>query len=46
MGPKVNACIRYLDHVGKMVIITSLEKTLEALRGESGTEIIMSNGDM
>ena len=46
MGPKVKACIRFLKHGGKMAIITSLEKALEALRGESGTKIIMSHEDV
>jgi len=46
MGPKVKACIRFLKHGGKIAIITSLEKALEALRGESGTKIIMSHKDM
>jgi carbamate kinase len=46
MGPKVKACIRFLKLGGKMAIITSLEKALEALRGESGTKMIMSHEDV
>jgi carbamate kinase len=46
LGPKVKACIRFLKHGGKMAIISSLEKALEALRGESGTKIIMSHEDV
>jgi carbamate kinase len=46
MGPKMKTYIRFLNHGEKMAIITSLEKALEVLRGESGTKIIMSHEDM
>jgi len=39
MGPKVLACIRFVEHGGKKAIITSLEKALEALEGKTGTHI-------
>lgn len=39
MGPKVKACIRFLDNGGQRAIITSLDKAMEALRGEAGTQI-------
>lgn len=39
MGPKVEACIRFLEWGGKMAIITSLNKAAEALEGKAGTRI-------
>ena len=39
MGPKVKACLRFLEHGGKKAIITSLDKALEALKEQSGTII-------
>jgi carbamate kinase len=43
MGPKVEACIRFLNNGGKRAIITSLDCALEALDGETGTHIIPIN---
>jgi carbamate kinase len=40
MGPKVAACIRFLEWGGKRAIITSLDKAIGALDGKTGTEII------
>ncbi len=40
MGPKVKACIRFLENGGQRAVITSLDKALEALRGEAGTQIL------
>ena len=40
MGPKVTACIRFVEFGGKMGIIASLEKALEALKGSAGTRIV------
>ena len=37
MGPKVKACLRFLENGGKKAIITSLDKALEALKEQSGT---------
>lgn len=39
MGPKVMACIRFLEWGGKKAIITSLDKAIEALEGRTGTHI-------
>ena len=39
MGPKVRACIRFLEWGGKKAIITSLDKAVEALNGKTGTQI-------
>ena len=39
MGPKVKACLRFLENGGQKAIITSLDKALEAFKGESGTII-------
>jgi len=42
MAPKILACIRFLEWGGrgKKAIITSLDKALEAIKGEAGTHII------
>jgi carbamate kinase len=37
MGPKVKACIRFLEFGGEKAIISSLDKAKEALEGKSGT---------
>jgi len=39
MGPKVMACIRFLESGGEKAIITSLNKSIEALEGKTGTMI-------
>ena len=39
MGPKVEACIRFLEKGGKKAIITSLDKAVDALGGKTGTII-------
>lgn len=39
MGPKVKACIRFLESGGEAAIITSLNLAGPALRGEAGTRI-------
>ena len=39
MGPKVKACLRFLENGGKKAIITSLYKALQAFEGQSGTII-------
>jgi len=39
MGPKVKACLRFLENGGKKAIITSLYKALEGFEGQSGTII-------
>ncbi len=40
MKPKINACIRFLEHGGRKAIVTSLDKAIEALDGKTGTTII------
>ncbi|MDI6884410.1 MAG: carbamate kinase, partial [Hadesarchaea archaeon] len=40
MGPKVKACIRFIEWGGKRAIISSLDKVTEALDGKTGTEIV------
>lgn len=39
MGPKVKACIRFLEWGGEKAIITSLDKAVDALDGKTGTTI-------
>ena len=39
MGPKVEACIRFLEQGGELAIIAHLEEALEALEGRAGTLI-------
>jgi len=40
MGPKVEACIRFVKSGGERAIITSLDNAIDALNGKSGTQII------
>jgi carbamate kinase len=40
MGPKVLACIRFLEWGGARAIITSLDQAQTALKGEAGTHIL------
>ncbi|WP_429884701.1 carbamate kinase [Geoalkalibacter halelectricus] len=40
MGPKVEACLRFLQGGGKRALICAVEDIEAALRGEAGTEII------
>jgi carbamate kinase len=40
MGPKVDAALRFLEAGGRRVVITSLDRAVPALRGETGTHII------
>ncbi|MCS7386627.1 MAG: carbamate kinase [archaeon GB-1867-005] len=39
MGPKVLACIRFLEWGGEKAIIADLERAVEAIKGEAGTLI-------
>jgi len=39
MGPKIRACIRFLEWGGEQAIITSLDKAGDALAGRTGTRI-------
>ena len=40
MGPKVLACVRFVEHGGKVGVIASLERALDALDGTSGTSVV------
>ncbi len=40
MGPKIAAALHYLEHGGKEVIITSMDRAYDALRGDAGTRIL------
>ena len=40
MGPKIQAAINFIEGGGKEVIITSIEKTSQALKGNAGTRIV------
>ena len=42
MGPKVEACIRFLEAGGKKAIIAPLDKASEALEGRAGTQIYLN----
>lgn len=42
MGPKVEACITFVEHGGKKAIITSLSRAADALEGKAGTTISAS----
>jgi carbamate kinase len=39
MGPKVKACLRFLENGGEKAIISSLDKVIEAYKGKTGTII-------
>ncbi len=39
MGPKVRACIKFVEGGGKRAIITSLDKAEQAIEGKAGTVI-------
>jgi carbamate kinase len=41
MGPKIKAAINFLESGGEEVIITSIERTEQALHGNAGTRIIL-----
>jgi carbamate kinase len=40
MGPKITAALAYLARGGSKVVITSLDRTFDALRGDAGTTIV------
>ncbi len=44
MGPKVEACLRFIEWGGQKAIITSLDKAIGALMDQSGTRIIPDVG--
>jgi carbamate kinase len=39
MGPKIEASTNFLENGGEKVIITSIEKSLQAIKGKAGTNI-------
>ncbi len=41
MGPKIEAAIYFLEHGGKKVVITSVEKMSDAINSQTGTVISM-----
>jgi len=41
MGPKVEACVKFVESGGESAIITSLGKAVNALNGEAGTKILV-----
>jgi carbamate kinase len=40
MGPKVTACVRFVEHGGRMGVIGLLEQAVDALDGKAGTRIV------
>jgi carbamate kinase len=40
MGPKVDAAIRFVEAGGREAIITSLERTADAIAGSTGTRVV------
>jgi carbamate kinase len=40
MGPKVEACVRFIKYGGERAIITSLDRAVDALDGKAGTHIL------
>jgi carbamate kinase len=40
MGPKIEACIRFMGYGGEEAIITCLDCADDALQGRGGTHII------
>jgi len=40
MGPKIEACIRFIEYGGERAIVTSLDRAVEALDGKEGTHIL------
>lgn len=40
MGPKIEAAIEFLEHGGKKVVISSVERMSDAILGKTGTEIV------
>ncbi len=40
MGPKVEACVRFIEYGGERAIITALDRALDALDSRAGTHIL------
>jgi carbamate kinase len=40
MGPKVLACVRFVERGGAMGVISSIERAMDALNGKAGTRVV------
>jgi len=40
MGPKIEACVRFVESAGREALITNPQNVARALRGETGTRIV------
>jgi carbamate kinase len=40
MGPKVEACLEFLESGGEEAVITTAERFAEAIEGRSGTRLV------
>jgi carbamate kinase len=40
MGPKVESCLRFIEHGGKRAVIANLAQATAAIRGTAGTEFV------
>ncbi|MHC4149971.1 MAG: carbamate kinase, partial [Planctomycetota bacterium] len=40
MGPKIQAAVQFLEAGGEKVLITSVEKHIQALEGQTGTLLL------
>jgi carbamate kinase len=45
MGPKVTACVEFVEAGGPRAVITSLERAVDAVFGTAGTTIMTEGGD-
>ncbi len=43
MGPKIDAAIRFLEGGGERVIVGHLDQAMAALRGETGTHVVLDD---
>jgi carbamate kinase len=41
MGPKIEAAVQFVRKTGKRAVITSIENIESAVKGKSGTEIVI-----
>lgn len=46
MGPKVEACVRFVERGGRRSVIANLAHGIAALRGESGTEFVPEKSEI
>jgi carbamate kinase len=40
MGPKITACVRFVEHGGRMGIIAPIDRAVDALGGAAGTMVV------